>query len=395
MNQQDARPLRILHVINDLGGAGGAERQLALNIAALNHDRFESYVCYLYSRSDLVEELRSLGVQVLHLDVHGKPQWPNAVWRLARAIRENRIDLVHANLFESELLAGIAGRIAGVPVISSLVNSADDAAVFSESLHPNRFKFTIARMLTKTVYRTCYRHFVALSDHVRQSSIEHLGISSKKITVIPRAVDKTWLEPESLSVVQRVRTELRLNGTYPLLLTIGRLVPQKGQKYLLSAMPRVLGAFPSAKLLIVGDGFMAEELKRLAHTLGIERAVSFLGRSSHVKELLATSDIFVFPSLWEGFGVSLLQAAALGKPCVACAVGPIPEFMENGKSGILVKPKSPEALADSIIELSENKEKAGSLGRQARQIVLGNFIIDRTVKKLESLYLELLEARRN
>ena len=238
--------------------------------------------------------------------------------------------------------------------------------------------------------RICSHHFIAISEYVKQSAIRNFGIPEGKITVIHRAVSIEWMEPESSITLSKLRHQLNLDGANPVLLNVGRLVPQKGQKYLLQAMPYILEEFPKSRLLIVGKGFMQDELSILRDKLKIEKQVNFLGKRTDIKQLLQIADIFVFPSLFEGLGVALLEAAALGKPCIASNVGPVPEIIEDGKSGLLIRPRSPEALAKAIVQLAKNPKKSQSLGHQAQERVLKMFTIDQTIQKLQAVYTKVL-----
>jgi glycosyltransferase involved in cell wall biosynthesis len=196
-------------------------------------------------------------------------------------------------------------------------------------------------------------------------------------------------------LVDVLRAELNLNGAYPVLVNMGRLVPQKGQKYLLEAMPDVLLDFPNAKLLLVGDGFLRAELEELRDNLGLGQRVQFLGKRTNVKVFLELSDIFVFPSLFEGSGGNaLLEAAALGCPCIASDVGPIPEVIENGHSGILAPPRSSQALAQAIIYLAGHREIARAMGQKARRAVMQKFSIERSARHLGDVYESYLGSHR-
>ena len=383
---------RILHIIESLGH-GGAEHQLVLNISTLNSARFENFVCYLRPAVDyLLRDVTQLGVHAFCLGVKGKGEWISGIWRLVRFIKSANIDLVHTSLFESEILGGIAGRLSGVPVVSSLVNTSDPSLILGEEPHPSRTKFQLARLLTKMVYMTCFQHFVAISQYVRDSAIQSFKIPETKVTVIPRAVPREWLESVPEYDICALRAELSLNGCYPVILNVGRLVSQKGQRYLLEAMPRILQSLPKAKLLIVGEGPLKNELEIMIRELHLQDAVLFLGKSTRVKELLLACDFFIFPSLWEGFGVTLLEAVALGKPCIACNVGPISEFIEHKKTGLLVKSRCSQSLADAVLRLSSDKEMVTNLGQRAQQTVLTKFLIDKNIKKLEALYTQIISS---
>jgi glycosyltransferase involved in cell wall biosynthesis len=308
-------------------------------------------------------------------------------------MKQQRINIAHTSLFEADLLGGVAARLAGVPVITTLVNVPYSSVWLVDNPKLNTAKLAPVRWLRRLVLGACPAHNVAISNYVKQSSHKHLALAENKITVVRRAVSKEWMEPAPADLVNRLRVELHLNGAYPVLLNVGRLVPQKGQKYLIQGMPDVLRDFPKARLLIVGDGFLRPKLEQLRDSLGLGEQVHFLGNQIDVKALLQLCHIFVFPSIFEGLGVALLEAAALGRPCIASNVGPLPEIIQNGHSGLLVAPRSAEALAQAVIRLAGNEQESHAMGEGARETIVKRFLIDQTVKKLEAVYTEVLSAQ--
>jgi glycosyltransferase involved in cell wall biosynthesis len=230
-----------------------------------------------------------------------------------------------------------------------------------------------------------YRGYVAISQHVKDSAVEHLGLRSERITVIYRGTPPE-ATPVEAGVIEAARHELGLGGVGPLLLTVGRLVPQKGQRYLIQAMPAVRRTFPNVRLLVTGTGFLESELRRLAAELGVADAVRFLGRRDDLKTLMGLADVFVFPSVYEGLGVSLLEAATAGMACIASRVGPIPEVISDGVNGVLVAPQSPTELAAAIVRLAGDADLRHRLGARASCDARARFSIARAAAQLESLY---------
>jgi len=382
---------RILHIIDSLA-IGGTERQTVLNLSALDQTRFENFLCYLSPAHDLVDDVRNLGIQVSCLGINGKKEWLSGIIQLMRFIKNMKIDLVHTNLFEADVLGGIAARLSGIPVISTLTSAADKDLQFLRELHLNRYKLGLARYLRRTSQKLCHSRFIAVSGQVKESWIHRLGINEERIIVIPRAVSRSFLQSESSFVANEARTELSLDSSYPILLNVGRLIPQKGQKHILQAMPSILEHFNRAKLLIAGEGPIRGELEKLVEDLNLKDVVTFLGTSKQIKRLLIASDIFVLPSLSEGMPGALLEAAALGKPCIASDIESVREIIEDGESGLLVASGSPQALAQAVIRLGSNKEEVQKMGQHAHDTILNKFLIDKTIKKLESVYTQILSS---
>jgi glycosyltransferase involved in cell wall biosynthesis len=179
----------------------------------------------------------------------------------------------------------------------------------------------------------------------------------------------------------------------PVLGIVARLEAQKGHLYLLEAMPEVLKRFPSVQLLIVGNGPLEESLKTQARSLGISGNVFFQGEIlvDEFPETLCFMDVFVYPSLYEGSPIAILEAMAMSLPVVASNNGGINESVVDGETGILVPPKTPHALAEALIKLLANKPLARQMGLEGRERVsTGRFQLSTYVKAIENLYEQLL-----
>jgi glycosyltransferase involved in cell wall biosynthesis len=157
-------------------------------------------------------------------------------------------------------------------------------------------------------------------------------------------------------------------------------------------MPRVLERWPHAKLLLVGEGLARPGLEREARQAGVAHRVSFLGHRSDVRDVLAISDLFLFPSLSEGLGLALLEAAAAGKAVVASNCGPMPEVVEDGESGYLVEPGDAGALAEAVLRMLDSPDRMRRMGQRGQQIVGEKFDIRVAVRRLEEIYLSILEG---
>jgi glycosyltransferase involved in cell wall biosynthesis len=381
---------RILHLTIHLDGGGGAENQLIRNVEAMDSSRFESLLCCVEKPRDLALKAAEKGIPVFSLGAYGKPHWPRAIYRLCRLVRSQKIDLIHTSLFEADVIGGIAGRLCGVPVVSTLCNIGGEPERLVDNPGVNKLKLAVTTKWWGMTLRSCHQSCIAISNAVKESAIATYGVSGSKIAVIYRSVDPAWSAAGVAGKAKGVRQELRLDDAYPILLNVARFYPQKGQRYLLQAMPEVIRQFPSAHLLMAGEGPLREYLTSLARELGIEANVTFLGRRNDVRSLLELCDIFVFPSLYEGLGGALVEATSACRPCVASRVGPIPEVVEDGRSGVLVPSQSPEALAQAIIKLGNDRDLARAMGQRGHQVAAEKFSIDRNVKHLEEVYDQIL-----
>ena len=180
--------------------------------------------------------------------------------------------------------------------------------------------------------------------------------------------------------------------------TVGRITEQKGLTYLLEAMVRVRERLPEARLLIVGDSQDGREqyktqLLRRWESLGLQDTVLFTGVRDDVPAVMRAIDLFVMGSLWEGFGLVFLEAMAAGRPIVATRVSAVPEVVQEGATGLLVPPRDPEALAEAMLALLNDRERAQQMGAAGSIRLKEQFTEDKMVESVEQLYAELWRCR--
>lgn len=381
---------RILYLIETLGH-GGAEHQLAATVQHLDRTRFEPIVCHFRGPNDLAPALRDAGVQVRCLDVPpGKLHWPELVLKIRSVARDTKADLLHTSLLEADVLGGAAGRLARIPVVSTLCNISGERVRLADNPRNNRFKFAATNWLWGGALRSFHRHSIAISKAVRESAVATFGMDRARISVIYRGLEDGQLPPEVNR--EQARERLGLASADPLLLSVGRLVPQKGHRYLIAALPELIQQFPQTHLVLVGEGWLKSELEAQARVAGLALHVHFLGKRTDVAQLLAACDIFVFPSLFEGLGVSLLEASYAGCACVATNTGPIPEIIRDGETGLLVTPANSQTLTRALAELAGSRDLRRRLGQSARADALRRFALSDKVTALEREYSRLLDS---
>jgi glycosyltransferase involved in cell wall biosynthesis len=231
---------------------------------------------------------------------------------------------------------------------------------------------------------------IAPSRLVAEEAIK-AGALASKIHIIPNGVDVEKFSPNRISM-NVAKNMLGLDATEHVVLTVASFRSVKGYRFLVEAIPLVLKDVPKTVFLFVGNGNEKPKIVRHIKELGVSEKVTFAGSVS--PELMplyyAVADIFVLPSISEGFSLTVLEAMASGKPIVATSTGAIPELVHDGVSGILVKPMDPVALAKAITKFLMDpsfRENAGRLSREIAKKYDWNAI----AKKTLSLYNELLE----
>lgn len=237
------------------------------------------------------------------------------------------------------------------------------------------------------IERSTYRNsdaVVVQSNYGAEALSKLFGVDRSKVHVCYCGVDVEEFSP-------RVGRE---GGGRINLLFVGVLEKRKGLEYLLLAMKRILEREPRARLAVVGGGPRRRALEELAKGLGISGSVSFEGfvPEERLRLLYGSADIFVFPSLMEGFGMVLAEAMACGLPIVACRASAIPEVV--GEAGVLVEPRSPGAIAEAVLMLIKDEELRARLGREAGRRARERFTWDRVAERVIRVYERVMESSR-
>jgi glycosyltransferase involved in cell wall biosynthesis len=226
----------------------------------------------------------------------------------------------------------------------------------------------------------CLDRHVAVSRFVASRLRERFGVPDEKIVVIPNAA------VTDATATPAPRSELARADAGPIVLTVARLDGQKGIAHLLDAVARI----PNASFAIAGDGPNRAALETRAATLGVSDRVRFLGHRRDVPALLAASDLFVLPSLYEGLPLSVLEAMASGVPVIATSIGGTDEVVRDGETGTLVPAADSDALADAIARTLGDREHASRLALAARSLVAREYSVAAMVRSVSRLYDELL-----
>lgn len=375
----------IVHVINRFGTNGGAENQLYQNLEHFDHSLLQHAVAHIYG--EVSDELSHVPRASLCAEDSGIGRLRIA-WRTARLLRALRPDLVHATLAEAALGARLVGLFSRVPVVESLVNISHERVRVVDNPRVTRVKLAGHALLDRVTMRGVHA-FQAISRGVGESWSRVVGIDAKRIHYIPRGVHlPVQPAPVDRAAIKR-RIEVAAND--PLIVNMGRHEAQKGQLYLIEAMSRILASFPTARLVILGrTGNLTTALQQRIDDLGLTSHVIMPGIRDDVQEILSAADVFAFPSLFEGLGVSLLEAMAAGKPVVVTNAVSFDEIIEDRRNGLMVPPQNPEALASAIVELLSDPELAARLAETARADAARSYRIADVASQLEQLYQNIL-----
>lgn len=373
--------IRVLHVITRLDVGGSTENTL-ISATRMPPGEFASSLLSGQTTDPppgLVETLAWAGVPWIHLPSLRRPVNPAAdclaLWGLRRAIRAAQPDIVHTHTSKAGFLGRLAARSAGTPHVVHTPHGHIFHGYFS-GLSTRAF-VALERRAARWTDR-----IITLSD---EEAADHLrcGIGrSEQFVTIPSGVD--------LAAVTAAPV-VRLSPGGPVVGTVARLVPVKGLQDLVDAVPAILRRFPTAGVLLVGDGELRPALEAKARDRGVLDRVTFAGFREDVPSAIAGMDVFVLPSLNEGMGRVLVMAMALGKPIVATRVGGVPELLGQGEAGILVPPGDATAIADAVNALLADPRRAGALGEAGRRRALG-YSAEAMIAALAKLYREVMDA---
>ncbi len=381
------RPMRILHLIPGLGHGGG-EHQLLLNVTLLDRSRFESVICHMEPRTVLAPEFEKIGVPVHSAVTSGFGAWFRQIRRIRTLVKELNVDVIHATNSQAWLSGGIVGRLTGKPVVSTLNSNAYEESRLIDNPNLNRMKLRYGKMKAQFALRLFTHRYVAISNYVKSSYVSRLGLKPDRVDVVHRGVPKEYFESPR-SDLNALKRELGIEDAYPVLLNVARLVAPKGQRYAIEALPKIIEAYPNARLLLVGMGNREKSLRKLAKQLGVDQHINFVGTRDDVRELHAVSDMFLFPSVYEGFGSALGEAMAAGNLCITTGEPPMTEIVEHEKSGLHVPSQDPGAITDAVLRVAGDGELRERLTTAGRDRARNLFTIESGVAQLEQVYSNL------
>lgn len=297
--------------------------------------------------------------------------------RLWTLLRRGHFDVIETFTYDSNLLALPLAWLAGVPVRIATHHGMIEGFPWSiERLHSWLVNIGVADVL------------VSVSQKALEQAA-NAGTKRQRMVVIQNGIVPSRSDPSQVSMTRR---EIGLNDGDIFLLSVGRLVYQKGHEFLISATARVLQRYPHAKAVICGDGNLHQALEAQIARLRLGESVLLLGNRTDIDRYLSSANIFVLPSRWEGLPVSLLEAMGMGLPVVATRVEGVEEVVQHGVQGLLVPPEDSDALAASLEELIGQPDLRNSMGMAARHRIEECYTADIMCEKYLHLMLQLMAS---
>ncbi len=369
---------RIVHIIK-VKGVSGAENHLLTLLSELRRDVQIHLIMLVEMQNpmtDFVSDFKKNGVEVTRIVINHHSDF-SLIWKIYYLIRKIRPHIVHTHLLHADLYGVLSAVLAGTKIMISTKHGYDDYEKTS-------FFYKLNSISSRWLNRV-----ITISDALQVKVAEAEGIPKSKMATIYYGLDgETYASNRDAGPA---RSCLNATNDACLIGTVGRLIPVKGYEILLKA---VAGIELDFRLLIMGDGPLKGRLEKISLELGLSDKVKFLGFISEVSPMLSGLDIFVLPTLGEGFGLVLLEAMAHRLPIVSTNTMAVPEIVEDRKTGILVPPKDAAALKEAIETLIRSTDQRAKMGKRGWEKLIKTFSVDKMVYQTGSLYQELLDGYR-
>ena len=366
--------LNIVHICDHLGWEGsrmhGVKRLFAWMIPRFDGARFNVSLISL-RRKDLSEDtLEQFGIDVTYLGRHKFD--PGTFPALLRVLSAKRADVVHMHGYGATTFGRLCAWRLRIP---SLLHE-----------HANH---TDTPWFQKVADRVLAPH-TDLAIAVSESTAEFttrarlMPAERTKVVYLGSPLDE-FARPRSADEIASARASLGLTPDTIAVGTVTRLMPSKGNEYLVAAVPEIAKRQPRARVLIIGEGELDDALRAQANALGLGDRLMFVGFRRDVAEVLSALDLVVFPSLWEGTPLTAFEALAAGKPIVATDADGLLDILTSGHDAMIVPKRDSRALADSVVALIEDPARAAELSQGARRTG-AKYDIAMFVRKMERLY---------
>jgi glycosyltransferase involved in cell wall biosynthesis len=374
--------LNIVHICDHLGWAGsrmhGVKRLFAWMIPRFDRQRFNVSLISLRKRDLSNDTLDDLGVDVTYL--HKSKFDPSTLPALLKELRRRRADVLHLHGYGATTFGRLAAAMTGLPVVlhehANLTDTPWFQKIADRALAPST---DLAIAVSKSTAEFVIRARLIPPERTK---VVYLGVPLEEFSR-PRSADERSEARRALGVPP----EAFAIGT------VTRLMPSKGNEYLVDAAPMVLERLPAARFYVVGEGELQADLEARASQHGLGARFVFTGFRRDVAEALAAFDLTVFPSLWEGTPLTVLEALAMGKSIVSTDADGLRDVLTDGYDAAMVPSRNARALADAIVRLGEDPAAREKLAVNAR-VTGAQYDIDRFVRKMERLYVLLHETSR-
>lgn len=306
-----------------------------------------------------------------------------ALYGLLRLLKKRSYHIVHTHNSKAGFVGRLAAKLAMVPVVVHTVHG------FAFHGQEPWLRQALFKNLERLASHWC-DSMIFISQPLIDWALREGIVNQGKVRKIYSGIELKQFRPVVADQKRRIREKWGIDENEAVVGIVSKLWEGKGHETLIEAFAEIRKKKKHARLIIVGEGYLYDKLIDIVRGLGLENAVLFTGFQMDVSEIIATFDVAVLPSFFEGMGRVLLEAMAMEKPVVASKVGGIPDIVEDGVDGVLVKPGKAHELAAAIDRILSDKNLAESLGVAGRNKIKEQFSAQHMVESIEALYRDLL-----
>ena len=353
---------------------GGAQNVLLNILDGLNRSKYRPIVALL-EKGWLEETLRSKGYEVIIVNSTNK----SFDWRLIKDLlsicKKNKVKLIHAHLFDSGIYASIVGLLARTPVAITLHGQVD----WKKSSYP------VIDKIKLIIINSIANHIIYVSENLKKY-YEELGVKKRKGIRIYNGINLDQFVPLPK---EDIRLSMGFSYSDILMGSVGHVRPWRGYEFLIDAAEMVVKLYPKARFIIVGNTVDENYYQRLVSKVNkkkLQNNILFLGFRTNIREILSALDLFVLPSISEGFSLVTVEAMAAGKPVVGTNSGGPAEIVDDGVTGYMVPPADSGALAEKILVLLKDYCLAESMGKAGHLRAEERFSLERMIDNYHALY---------
>ena len=360
--------IKVCHIVDTLQ-IGGLEKTI-IDIVS-NLKSYEHQIWCLKEKGALAGEVEGRGIKVKEFGFRGGVRL-SSLSVLVKELKGEKIKIVHCHGHYPSIWGRLAAIFAGVPVRIEHCQS-----LYYRLLLKEKIKLRSLSLFTTKI--------IAVSEAVRKSLIESVGIRPDKIVVIYNSAPAfPAADPHRR---EEARRALGIGQGYFVIGNIGRVEEMKGHRFLIDAVAKLKAEGQKCACVIAGAGSETEAVRALIKSLGLETSVFLLGVRRDIADILAAMDVFVQPStIREGLPLALAEAASAGLPLVATGVGGNPEIVADGVNGYIVEPKDAGAIAGAIRRLMADPAKRSAMGEASKNIWQDKFSTEIMVRKVREVY---------
>lgn len=374
--------ISVLHLIYS-PAFGGIETMVLNWVRNFDRSAFDVHLAYFAGDRDreipFLQAAKRAGIPVLPVRWSKFKPFLKAARDVAQIVRDYEIDIVHTHAYYGDAVGAIAGHLVPVMTVATIY-------VWTR-------KYELHRQIMQLIDWIAIQFIDEVTGHCRDTARKTFVIGKRRSEIpalLPGYPDST--APVSADERRKLREAAGIANDEIVMVNVARIAREKAQDQLLRSFRIIHDRHPRTRLWISGVGldWLERDLLRLRRVLDLESSVTFLGFTRDVWSLLNTVDFMVHPSHVEGVPAAVLEGMAAGLPIVASAVNGIPEIIDCGRNGILVKENDVRGFADAVMRLIEDRPLALRLGQAARQSIESELSIRAAVSEVERLYRRVL-----